>query len=94
MRTGLSILLIGAIALLGGCSADDTTPADGGATTELSAEQLGEMGARIADDPDRTDQILAERGLDRATYETAIRGVTEDLEKSERYAEAFEKARG
>lgn len=95
MRATSLILLIGSLLLLGACSGDETPNEQlAGSAAELSPEQLGELGARIAEDPDRADQILAERGLDRDSFESAIREVTEDAEESKRYAEAFEQARG
>lgn len=95
MRVAPLLLLIGALVLVGAC-ADTEMPANEQivGSAELSPEQLGEIGAQIANEPDRADQILTDRGLDRESFETAIREVTEDAEESKRYAEAFEQARG
>ena len=91
------ILLIGTLVLVGACAESETPEAASetfAGSADLSPEQLGELGAQIANDPDRADQILTERGLDRESFEAAIRDVTESPDDSKRYAEAFRQARG
>jgi hypothetical protein len=64
------------------------------ATTQnatLSPEELGALGAQIHNTPDRANELLAEHGLDEASFEKAIRDVTENAEASKRYAEAYRK---
>lgn len=58
----------------------------------LTPEELGELGAKIRKTPDRSDEILRERGLTEKSFETAIRKVTEDPEASKRYAAAYKRA--
>jgi len=58
----------------------------------LTPEQLGALGAEIRKDPGRGDELLQQHGLTRATFEQAIRDVTENVEASQRYAAAYRKA--
>jgi hypothetical protein len=60
---------------------------------ELTPEQLGEIGAKIAKDSAQASQILSQHGLDAKTFEAKIRKITEDPEASRRYAAAYEKAK-
>lgn len=57
--------------------------------TEPTAEQLGELGARIKKNPGDAAKLLSEKGLTEESFEKAIRRVTEDKEASRRYAAAF-----
>ena len=59
---------------------------------DLTPEQLGELGAQIRKEPSRAEEILAKQGLNAASFEKAIRDVTENPESSKRYAEAYRKA--
>jgi hypothetical protein len=58
----------------------------------LTAEQLGELGAKIQKEPARGEEILAEHHLTRDAFEKAIREVTENADASKRYAAAYRKA--
>ncbi|HVG24100.1 MAG TPA: hypothetical protein VND45_08115 [Thermoanaerobaculia bacterium] len=60
---------------------------------DLTPEQMGELGARITKNAERSKQILQEHGLDEQTFEQKIRAITEDPEASRRYAAAFRKAK-
>jgi hypothetical protein len=62
------------------------------ATATLSPEQLGELGAQIAKDPAHANDRLTEHHLTRASFEKAIRGVTENADASKRYAAAYRRA--
>ncbi|HVT44426.1 MAG TPA: hypothetical protein VMT00_08545 [Thermoanaerobaculia bacterium] len=98
MRRTFIALMIASVALLGACRETETAstiPPDETvqAAVELSPEQLGELGAKIEQEPDRASELLAERGLNEESFETAIRKITEDPEASKRYAEAYEKAK-
>ena len=62
------------------------------AATELSPEQLGEIGGKIQKNPDRAHEILSSHGLTEQSLEAAIRKVTEDPDASKRYSAAFQKA--
>lgn len=57
--------------------------------TEPTAEELGELGARIKKNPGDAAKLLSEKGLTEDSFEKAIRKVTEDKEASRRYAAAF-----
>jgi hypothetical protein len=75
-----------------GAAADVSAPAVS-TNQELTPEQLGEIGARIAKDSAQAPQILSQHGLDAKTFEAKIRKITEDPEASRRYAAAYEKAK-
>lgn len=61
---------------------------------ELSPEELGELGARLEENPDQIEQILQEHGLTLETFEAAIRDLTENPGEAKRYAEAYRSASG
>ena len=63
------------------------------AGTELTPEQLGELGAKIEKSPDEATELLSEHGLNEESFEQEIRKITEDPEASKRYAAAYEKAK-
>lgn len=90
-----SLALLLALMLAGACSErKEVTSAEPPATTQkaaLSAEELGTLGAQIHNSPDRANELLAEHGLDEASFEKAIRDVTENADASKRYAEAYRK---
>ncbi len=56
---------------------------------EISAEQLGLLGAQIQKQPERADELLSQHGLNSESFEQAIRKVSQDPEASKRYAAAF-----
>ena len=62
------------------------------AKANLTPEQLGAIGAEIRKSPDQAKQILARHNMDEASFEQAIRDVTENTDASKRYAEAYRKA--
>lgn len=68
------------------------TVTNAAAATQLTPEELGELGAAIKKEPARADELLAQKRLTRQTFEKAIRDVTENPEASKRYAEAYRKA--
>ncbi len=63
-----------------------------GASTTLTPEELGALGAQIRKTPDRAEALLRERGLTEKTFEAEIRKVTEDPDASKRYAAAYKRA--
>ena len=89
----LSALLLGGLAVAA-CGANDDVPAEAGAAAELSAEELGRLGARIEQEPERAEAILEEAGLTWEELETAVRAISADAGKARRYAEAFAEAGG
>ena len=101
MRALTPIALVLALGLAGACSNEQKTANTSGTTAtpvatkavpNLTPEQLGELGAQIRKEPARANEILSQRGLDQATFEKAIRDVTENPEASKRYADAYRKA--
>jgi len=92
----LAILLLSSSLSLA-CHRESTSeqPASSTSTVtgaELTAEQLGELGARIKKNPGDAANILGEQGLTEESFEKAIRKVTESKEASQRYAAAFRAA--
>ena len=100
MRRTLAISIIVLLAFVGGCkqNADQTASSvessktQATAKAELTPEQLGELGAKIRKNPDRTAELLREHGLDEKSYEAEIRTVTENADASKRYAAAYKAA--
>ena len=89
--------ILSLVLILGACqqkeqAAAPATPVAAAQATPLTPEQLGALGAEIRKDPSRGDELLREHGLTRASFEKAIRDVTEDAEASKRYAAAYRKA--
>jgi hypothetical protein len=96
-----TIAILSLTALLGACQQRQEAPAaqatpvatvPAGTRAVPTPEQLGALGAEIRKDPARGDELLARQGLTRATFEEAIRDVTENADASRRYAEAYRKA--
>ncbi|MDX1584672.1 MAG: hypothetical protein R3338_13830 [Thermoanaerobaculia bacterium] len=99
MTTAIAVMVLLLVpGILGACGGEaDTATADvateASANGELTPEELGRLGARIEAEPERLEELLGERGLTPESYEAAIRDLSESLEESRRYAEAYEKAR-
>ena len=105
MRTTTISALVLALALSSACAKSNN--ADNASTEKTSVkettqvasekqitpEELGELGARIEKQPDQTQQLLSEKGLDEKSFEKEIRKVTENPDASKRYAEAYKKAK-
>ena len=99
MRAMSIALALCALLIAGACSKDETTigttnspasPATEPAQqAELTPEQLGELGAEIKKNPNDAQRLLSEKGLTEATFEQAIRKVSEDPAASQRYAAAY-----
>lgn len=95
MKAMIAVLI--SAALLAGCRNEGTgVTADeqavetkAAAEVNLTPEQLGEVGAQIAKNPENAKSILEARGLNEASFEKAVREVTEDPEASKKYAEAY-----
>lgn len=62
------------------------------AKATLTPEQLGELGAQLTRQPDRSNELLTHHGLTPETFEKEIRKVTQDPEASRRYAAAYKRA--
>jgi hypothetical protein len=100
MKSSLIATLILAVALVSGCKQQQnagTTPASSNdqtaSSTSMSPEQLGELGAQIKQHPKDANKLLSEHGLTEASFEKAIRQVTQDPDASKRYTAAFKKAK-
>jgi hypothetical protein len=90
MRSTAILLVL--LASLAGCSNDRPATAAGSAPvakSELTPEQLGELGARIRSNPSDAERLLSERGLDEKSFTAAVRKVSEDPAASKRYASAY-----
>ena|SRR6266850_1860722 len=78
-------------------SASYSSPSQQGVTTEqaqtnLTPEQLGEIGAQIKKHPSDANKILSDHGLTEASFEKEIRKVASDPAASRRYRDAYKKA--
>lgn len=62
------------------------------AQSNLTPEDLGQIGAKIKKHPKDANQILSERGLTEQSFEQAVRKVAESPDQSKRYAAAYKKA--
>lgn len=60
--------------------------------SNLSPEELGELGAKIKKNPSDAEKLLSEKGLTQQQFEQAVRKVAESPDQSKRYAEAYKKA--
>ncbi len=85
---------VATLTLLFGCQRHENTIAAQKPATmsELTPEQMGELGAQIKKDPAHAHELLSSRGLDDQSFEKAIRKITQDPEASKRYAVAYKKA--
>ncbi len=97
MRKSWIALTLCALLVAGGCKKGTTTTAEVKseetvAASNLTPEQLGELGAKIKRQPNDAQRLLSEQGLTEESFEKAIRKVSEDPEASKRYAEAYKRA--
>jgi hypothetical protein len=96
MRSTLIAATILTIALTGCKNQPATTSASQGtsatAQSNLTPEQLGELGAQIKKSPKDAEKVLSDRGLTEESFEQAVRKVAEDPAASKRYTEAYHKA--
>lgn len=83
--------LVALAALAGGCAGGGAEPDE---PDELSAADLGRLGGRIHQEPERADEILAEAGLTAEELEARVREVTADPDASRAYAEGFRAVAG
>ncbi|MBW3671203.1 MAG: hypothetical protein KY432_05965 [Acidobacteria bacterium] len=92
------LMTISLLTLVGACAGDDDAATveleQREEAVELSPEELGALGARLEENPDQIEEILAEQGLTLETFEAAIRDVTENPGEAKRYAEAYRNASG
>jgi hypothetical protein len=95
---GVPILGLTAILLFPACRHEERAAAPVAANVPrravtLTPEQLGELAAQLSKNPDRADQLLKQQGMTRASFEKAVRDVTESAEASKRYADAYRRGR-
>jgi len=73
-------------------TASSATPSKGNTSvaqqSNLSPEELGELGAKIKKNPSDAQKLLSEKGLTEQQFEQAVRKVAENPDQSKRYAEA------
>jgi hypothetical protein len=92
-----------ALVMLFGCknqnqyqSSNANTPSNNSVSsqqaTNLSPEELGELGAKIKKHPKDAQKLLSDKGLTEEQFEQAVRKVAESPEQSKRYAEAYKKS--
>jgi hypothetical protein len=73
-------------------SNSNNTVASQQATTNLSPEDLGKLGAEIKKHPKDAGKILSDKGLTEQQFEQAVRKVAESPSDSKKYADAYKKA--
>jgi hypothetical protein len=90
-----------ALVMLAGCKQQQqnnaaatapNAPAAKSSPSNLTPEQLGELGAQIKKDPSRANELLSAHGLDDQSFEKEIRKITQDPVASKRYAAAYKNA--
>jgi hypothetical protein len=99
MRVTATVSFVLMLMFASGCEIRDTAEMTPGVeseratgdATDLTPEELAEIGAEIEKDPARAHEVLDEYGISHESFETAIRNLTEDPEASRRYAEEFER---
>ena len=96
MKKLFALLLV--VVVLPACKNESNTATSSATETAsvsrpaLSPEQLGELGAKIQNNPNDAQKILSDNGLTEESFEQAVRKVSEDPAASKRYADAFRKA--
>ena len=73
-------------------SSNNTVASQQQATTNLSPEDLGKLGAEIKKHPKDANKLLSDKGLTQEQFEQAVRKVAESPSDSKKYAEAYKKA--
>lgn len=69
-----------------------TTSVSSTSATNLTPEELGQLGAKIKKTPDEAQKLLSEKGLTEQSFEQQVRQVAQDPEASRKYAAAYKKA--
>lgn len=78
----LSFLIVFAF-VLGGCATKTINK------TDLSAGQLGRIGAQVHSKPDKADSVLDRYDLTQDEFKNAIKDIMKDPNKARSYREAF-----
>ena len=88
-----ALLLLGVLslgpALAGACRENEPDPELPEART-LSDIELGRVGGRVYNEPERVEEILAEADLTPEAFERRVREVTDDPERARQYTLGFE----
>jgi ABC-type enterochelin transport system substrate-binding protein len=102
MKTTTLAIMLSTVVLAGACKNDQTTSAtatssttattQAAASTDMSPEALGELGAAIKKQPKDAQRLLSDHGLTEQSFEKAVRKVAEDPAASRRYTDAYKKA--
>jgi hypothetical protein len=100
-RSGLALAVVLLLVPLACRKAGDTSSTGSatssavtqGSTTNLSPEQLGEIGAKISQTPADAKKILSSHGLTEEAFEQAVRKVSSDPDASRRYRNGFRSVR-
>lgn len=74
-------------------STTSSTEVKTAAASNLTPEQLGELGGQIRKAPADAPRLLAEHNLSEAQFEVAIRQVTENPDAAKQYTAAFRKVK-
>jgi hypothetical protein len=100
MRKIVISLVAALLIVAGGCqNKDAATPAGGTptaaatpASTTLSPEQLGTLGAQIKKQPNDAHALLTQHGLTEESFAAAVRKISENPGDAKRYATAYRSA--
>lgn len=100
-NTSLAIISV-ALLLLPACKNQSTSGSSASpaasrsiaAQSNLTPEELGDLGAKIKKNPKDAEQLLSQHGLTEQSFEQAVRKVAESPADSKRYAAAYKKATG
>ena len=102
MSSKLTSAVALAILLVAGCrNNQSTTAAKSGntptnsvaaASSSLTPEELGTLGAQIKKQPNDADKLLSQHGLNEQSFAAAIRKVSEDPGAAKRYTAAYKSA--
>lgn len=89
--TVVSFLIVAVVVVtLSACQGDAQEPTH---TADLTAEELGEVGAKVWLKPEEADEILDGYGLTMEEFEQALNDVSSDSEKSRQYSRSFTETR-
>lgn len=98
MRRTISVLALAAALLLpAACSEREQTPAAQQESPSVSQnaepEELGRLGARIANEPQKAEEIISAAGMTREQFEATIRRIAANPDQSREYARGYEAER-
>lgn len=90
--TGTTTAVAGVTPTIPIAASSTAATTDTATQVSFTPEQLAQIGADIKKQPDQSTQILQQNGLTEATFEQAIRQLTQNPDASKRYSAAFKKA--